>query len=383
MPSSASPPPTFEVYAQEPIARTLARLKLSPVAVGILFFLTVSLPLTIWASMAVADRPDYVGYFENISWSVSILTVFPLLVGTTLKYYQDIPELLGDILAKVADDCPELKKIAFRKFVAQRFGNRFAPGIFLLITLFLNYVYFRQLVLTFPGQGWITDGNLLRILFGTKTGLSALGVYASIVQVLLIYWVFNAAWNTYVVSCCLHRFFSDFGDHMSLEPLHPDRCCGLRRIGSLSMVISSVVFLLGLYLSLKVIDKIVVQGESLFVDIGNPLMLSCYAIVAPLVFFLPLSSAHKIMQRAKDSFLLPMARSYRDLVSSISGDPSERNIERAERLGALYFKLRRRIPVWPFDFRSLQAFFGAVIVPILPVALPFAVQLVQQIFGSD
>ena len=189
--------------------------------------------------------------------------------------------------------------------------------------------------------------------------------------------MFNVLWNTYVFTVCLNGFFTEFSDEISLEPLHPDGCCGLRRIRAVSMVFSSLLFIIGLYVSLKVIDKLVIQERSLFSDIGNPLFLSAYAIAAPLLFFLPLSAAHKVMQREKDRFLIPISRRYQQAVESLREDTKKDEFERVEKLGSLYYELHKRIPVWPFDFRSLQAFFAAVIVPVLPVLLPLAVHLIQ------
>ncbi len=138
-----------------------------------------------------------------------------------------------------------------------------------------------------------------------------------------------------------------------------------------------MLFLIGLYLSLKVIDKLAIQKLSLFSDIGNPVLLACYAIAAPLLFFLPLSAAHRVMQRERDRFLLPIAQEYKRAVSSFRADAGPDNVQRLEKYGSLYDDLKKRVPVWPFDFRSLQAFFGAVIVPVLPILLPVAVQFIQ------
>lgn len=374
----------FDVYRSEPLARAVAHFRLSPIALGILFFSTISLSLTLWGSFPTSDRKDILLYFENVSWSISILTILPLLLGISFKYYQDIPRLFADLLSQIGPECPNSKKRAFADSLARRFSNRFAPIAFLLISVILNYIYFFQLTDRYPRESWIIDGTLFNFLFASQNGFSAVGVYAAIIQVVLIYWLLNVAWTSYVLSSCLREYFFEFSEYISLDPLHPDRCCGLQAIGSLSMIFSSAVFLLGLYLSLKVIDKIVVQGRDLSGDIGNPVFLSCYAIMAPVLFFLPLSSAHRIMQREKDSFLLPMARSYRKLLSSLCDNPSDGDIRQAESLGTLYFKLCKRIPVWPFDVRSLQAFFGIVVVPIVPVALPFIVQLIRQLgFGVN
>jgi hypothetical protein len=249
----------------------------------------------------------------------------------------------------------------------------------LLTILPLNYLYFAQQVKLEAGRSWLTDGRWLSSLFGTETGLSAMGVYAAVVQVALIYWGLNIAWNTFVLVLCLNTFFTEFADEIRLEPLHPDGCCGLGKLRAVSTVLSALLFIIGLYLSLKVIDKLVVQDLPLFSDIGNPLFLSAYAIAAPALFFLPLSAAHRVMQSRKDAFLLPIAQDYQHAIRSLGEHATREEIERVEKLGSLYYDLQKRIPVWPFDFRSLQAFFCAVVVPVLPILLPLVVHLIKSL----
>src|SRR5712671_6685031 len=42
---------------------------------------------------------------------------------------------------------------------------------------------------------------------------------------------------------------------VKIRPLHPDHCCGLRKIGDVAMLLNLTLFVLGIYVSLKVIDK--------------------------------------------------------------------------------------------------------------------------------
>ena len=372
--------PRFEIYAKAPFVCWLARCRLHPATLGLLFFSSVSLPLTLWGSLIPQrkDIADFIGYFENLSWSISMLTIFPLLIGATFKFYQDIPELFHHLLSStITAHCPAERKAAFWQSITRQFSSAFAPSAILLIALPLNYIYYYQVIQNEAGKTWITDGRYLHVLFFADTGLSAIGVYSAVIQVALIYWLFYLGWNSYLLILALNRCFTEFSEEISLEPLHPDGCCGLGRLRTVSTELSAILFLVGLYLSLKVIDKLAIQKLSLFSDIGNPVLLACYAIAAPLLFFLPLSTAHRVMQRERDRFLLPIAQDFKRAVSSFREDTGPDTVQRLEKYGSLYDDLKNRVPVWPFDFRSLQAFFGAVIVPVLPILLPVAVQFIQ------
>jgi hypothetical protein len=52
-----------------------------------------------------------------------------------------------------------------------------------------------------------------------------------------------------------------------------------------------------------------------------------------------------------------------------------RFIESLSGLERLRDNLEKKIPVWPFDFRTLQAFFATIVVPLLPLVLPLVIQL--------
>ena len=165
-----------------------------------------------------------------------------------------------------------------------------------------------------------------------------------------IYWVLNLLWKGYVLAWGLRDFFNKRHFRIRVEPLHPDGVCGFRPIGNIASRLNVILFLLGLYLSLKVIDKIVIQQSSLVEDIGNPMMLCGYAILAPRSFFLPLGAAHNTMLEAKED----------SCGLSASGARSS-----------------------SADFKSLQAFFGTVVVPLLPVILPILIQLIIGVTAQE
>ncbi|UCD74598.1 MAG: hypothetical protein JSV91_12515, partial [Phycisphaerales bacterium] len=194
-------------------------------------------------------------------------------------------------------------------------------------------------------------------------------------------------WKGLVLAWSLSEFFNRRRFAMKIEPLHPDGACGLRPIAGASMTLNAILFLVGIYLSLKVIDKIIVQDLPLLSDIGNPVMLGAYAVLAPLVFFLPLAAAHRAMLERRNSFLRPLTRACEASILSIEAPKSDgggaEHIRSIAALEALRGQLRKRIPVWPFDFRSLQAFFGTIVVPLVPVLLPILTELIVRWASGD
>ena len=88
------------------------------------------------------------------------------------------------------------------------------------------------------------------------------------------------------------------------------------------------------------------------------------------------------MLNAKDRFLRPISARCHVLVQQIGAmKPDGHGVEHTISLSLLE-KLRddlnKTIPVWPFDFKSLQVFFGAVVVPLLPIIFPVLTKLLLQ-----
>lgn len=362
--------------------RVIVATGLTPIGLGIAFFLFVSLTLSIWANLSGQPKaePDYVSFFENISWSISIIFLFPFLVSLTLKYYQEIPSLfeyLQKHTALSAENQPDLDE--FYDWLDRRFNSYWVTGGALGLTIGLNLIYFVQ-TLNYDGPAdWMSNGELFRSVSEQGRGLTAVGLYAAVIQIVLIYWVLNLLWRGAVLAWGLHEYFNKRNFPIMIQPLHPDRCCGLRKIGDVAMLLNLILFILGIYISLKVIDKIVIQDSTLGADIGNPIMLGGYLILAPLFFFLPLGAAHRQMSDAKQKFLKPVSEKCEQLFVELANTSlDDKGLSAAQTFSALdaaIGRLHKEISVWPFDFRSIKAFVGAIVIPILPIVLPFAIDL--------
>lgn len=376
---------TLTVYRTEPLMRLIAKLRFTPITLGLAFLFVISLVLTFWADQTTPpDSPppedsNYLSYFKNISWSISILYLFPFVVALTLQYYQTIPRLFeylfNDIVGKNTN---HQDRKEFYQWLDKRFNFPHLWILFLSITLLLNWGYFYQIS---EELSWMTihPNEILKSIL--KVRLSPIGQFAAVIQIVLIYWVFNLLYRGSILAWGLHEFFNRRNFNINIDPLHPDGCCGLRPIGSTAMLLNMILFILGIYVSLKVIDKIVIQEGSLADDIGNPMMLGSYVIIAPLLFFFPLSSAHKKMREAKIRFILPVSQRCEVLFAQLTNQNLDNQgmsaVKTYSQINKIRTEMKREIAVWPFDFRSVQAFLATVVVPVLPVVLPFVAKLIE------
>ena len=364
----------FRVYSSEPLMRLFVALGATPARLAIAFFVLVSLTLTGGALWSTPEHPEpqFLKYLDNISWSVPILAIWPLIIGLTLHFYIEIPRLFLEV-TKFTNEREHERYTRFTIWMEKWFNSYLVRASIFLLACAMNGVYYYQL-LNSPEHSWISDGTLLREQLGTVRGFSVVGLYSALLQTFLSYLMLNLTWTSFVFSLGLRKYFNVYRFEINVEPLHPDRCCGLKRIGDVAMIVNTILFLFGIYLSLKVVDKIVVQGFPLWSDIGNPTLLLGYAILAPLMFFLPLTAAHRVMKDEKQRFLQIVSNARSALIRRLEKDFSTDLVADIAKTGTLFNELERKIPVWPFNFRSLELFFGTIIVPVLPIILPFLVK---------
>jgi hypothetical protein len=384
---SELPQPRLMVFRKEPLMRAIAAMGVSPVTLGIWFFIFVSLTLSVWATLTEPPPQAgvrYLSFFDNISWSISMIYLFPFVVSLTLKYYLEIPNLFVFLLDQTSQNQGNQTELdAFYAWLDRRFNSYWVTAGALALTIGLNLIYFHEILDQLGDPDWITGGKILGSLSKHGRGFTAVGLYAAFVQIVLLYWVINLIWRGVVLAWGLHELFNKRNFRVKIQPLHPDRCSGLSKIGDVAMLLNLTLFLLGIYISLKVVDKIVIQGSALGADIGNPLMLGGYLILAPLLFFFPLGAAHQQMNDARQKFLEPISqqrdRLFSELANASSDDKGLTAIQTFSALDTAIIRLHKDIPVWPFDFRSMQAFVGTVVIPIVPIVLPFATKF---IFGK-
>lgn len=376
------------IYKNEIILSQLVKeCKANPYTLGIGFFVAVPLFLTVWSIVNEYANSEhrsfsYITYIENISWSFSMFYLFPFILALTLAYYRAIPDLFfNQLIGKVV--IPKKKEDAkksadkdvddeflekYKKKFFDKFNHPWIPVAAILISTTLSFVYVDR-VRTNDFDGWMFESG----------SLTTVGVYAIVVQVFLGYWVLNLLFKALVFTILLNKLFDEEKFKINLDPVHEDNACGLRSIFRVTTMLNIMIFLGGIYLSLNVIDKLVVQEVGFSKDIVSPVMLALYALLAPFLFFLPLWAPHNAMLKKKQSFIEPVCQQLEDSINDIKhrNKCDESKIALVTKLREERLNLLKQIPVWPFDIRSLNAFFGAVIMPVVPTVLPFVVNAIS------
>jgi hypothetical protein len=371
------------LWDKEPLMRLLAG-KFTPVGLGIWFFVCISIPLCM---AAYRFQP---GFFDNISWSISIVFLFPFLFGLSLKYYQEVPKLFDHLFDDIVVAGTDDRKPEFYKWLDLRINNYAVTILILIFSLSLTLLFFYQKQLGCK-ESWMTDGYWLKILIKdgkNPCGFTGVGVYAALIQLVVTYWCMNLAFRAAICYWGLYEFFDNrekWNFQIKINVLHPDRCAGLGRIGDLAMLFNIIIFIIGIYVSLTVFDKIELQESKALADFTVPLYLGGYILLAPMMFFLPLGSARLRMKEAKIDFLRPISERSEQLVklsAADSRDESSQAVADFFEMDKLRIQIEKEIPVWPFNLKSFLKFSGAIVVPIMPPILTFLSDFVGRFFLS-
>ena len=363
------------IWEKEPLMRLLAA-KFTPVSLGICFITCISLPMCILAALY---QPTF---FINVSWSITVVFLMPFLVGLGYKYYMEIPKLFDHLFDNAFEDTPDEKRADFYRWLDTRFNHYAWTLLTLLVPFSLTLIFFYQKQSACT-HGWMIGGEWLN--FGSRgsdnCGFTGFGLIAALVQLVMSYWCANLALRAIICYWGLYELFENrkkWNFRVKINPLHPDRCCGLGRIGDVAMLFNVIIFIIGIYVSLTVIDKILLQHAAPFADITVPVYLGGYLLIAPLLFFLPLGSARLTMKQAKIDFLRPISDKCEQLATTSGTDSAVETspaVSAYFELDKLRIQLAKEIPVWPFDFKSFMQFAGAIVVPVSPVLGTLLIEL--------
>lgn len=322
-------------------------------------------------------QDDYVAFFQDLGLNYALLISLPslvvLLVSDERLLWTSLEEVRQDkVLVFSAESFNTLKErwnVYFRRINlgAQVVGA--AGGVVLAM------VTARKNVAAQDVSSWIANNHHLNL---------AGDLYVYCIA------VFYAVIILYVTRCVAISFFlravvRAADAPLSILPLHPDRCGGLRPVGRVGLRNQYTLTILGINLLLLLtvwyydmhrapsFGKILVAGGV------------AYLILGPIIFMAPLLPFREAMRTAKRRWKHQFAEvvrteidDLRDQIRAKQYDKlDEKLVDRLRKFGTAIDEL----PIWPFDSATLRKFGAAYLAPtvILPL-LASLVKVLQRLF---
>ncbi|MCJ8325319.1 MAG: hypothetical protein HRU29_15480 [Rhizobiales bacterium] len=340
----------------EPIMNLVAFMKLSPFSVSLLFLVFISLPISIWGYMSGQDSADLssLSFFENLSWPVAINFIFPLFLYVSLQFYYLLPRLMVSLV----DLCEvgasnNLPKNEIYNQITRWHRNKLIPRALIFIVFVFAVVNAGQL-LNQGFTGWMTEGVYFSFLSTQGSGFTGLGIFALCIEFVMMYWVLLFFIQNVMLIMAIKLVFHNRAWRVRYEPGHPDRCCGFKLVGDVALRTYIGLTILGVYLIIKIYDKIFIQDVALSDDFKGVIFVSIYLLIAPLLFHFLIFYCHKFMRRERAKLLEPVFLLYGKYIVGIQNISShktpEQLINNIVAQEQAITALGKRIPIYPFRF---------------------------------
>lgn len=299
--------------------------------------------------------------------------LYPLLAGVVFVVYRRIPFMFRDLIDSGVL-VPQRDQRSFFADLQKRCQSRIVN-----IAIVIGLIGF--------AIGWAivkTQQNFAdwtHVVSGCQTVASWYFIFIGTIGV---YVLLHFAFTIFVTFQAIHTVFVDPSRFkISLKFMHPDRCCGLRPLSKFVLRIGLLLAVLGFVNGVYIATSFYRLGTviELLQQIGPILSIAGYVIIAPLLFFLPLLPAHRVMRDSKHRFQLQISREFDRRFRDVSHRMANGKLDPTEHTQLEVLNSFQRyvdaFPVWPFDISTLGKFASMV---LLPVVLTIVGILLQKLF---
>lgn len=197
---------------------------------------------------------------------------------------------------------------------------------------------------------------------------NTISIYVLIRSILVLFPTGYIFWNMVTRMLLNINIYRKLLRSVHLHPLFPDNAGGLLPLGQYALRTSYLITIAGFIIVFFEVGVYLEQSfSSAWIAHFGFLI---YLILAPIVFFAPLGTAHTAMRSSKKHYLLEISNQFNQDISKtyleIRGEAGNLrdNIEKIEQLQRLY-KLIESFPVWPFDTSTIRKFLISASSPVI------------------
>jgi hypothetical protein len=288
-----------------------------------------------------------------------VLFIIPVVLGYYLWSFQAIDRVIQNLEASDVLDIDETEIEAINQIALNAYKPRWRK--FLAITSAVIFSLFVCLTRFKLSNSWTASHPLVISII---TLVTFVVVYMGSVLVL------NLIANIWILHHILKRELKR--KEFNINPLHPDRCGGLRSLSEYALKTAYLVAVLSIMTGF-IMFQFITRGDAqsywfIYLIIPLDILLSIVCFLGPLV------AAHRGMQKAKEELLHEIAKQfqvdYAQIHSSLTGDAADLK-KGAEKIKELreFYTLTNEFPVWPFDVKTFQRFLLTVSASLFPLLL--------------
>jgi len=363
------------LHNREWLSNILGRIRLTPLGVVMLMAainLVIDLPLALYfgALLPGAKSKGLAG--ESADWLYEFL-VHPVILGYFCWLQKAGEQLFAELARReIVESEAHLQEVLVK--CRKRLQNRWVSRICVVLSL----VFAGWFALAFAPSSVFSP-------YQSSPYPSWVTVHPAIVWVrspvifVVFYALTMAIYDLAVIVIALNDLLRN--QRIRVEPFNPDKAGGLGFIGRFSANLAYLIAVLGLLLSARM-----VQVPADLFDVRSYVFVSglaVYLLLAPLIFFLPLWTAHTGMVTYRNHLLTETATKLDSVLTQLrtlrreDADLIETSLNEFRQLDEVRVLITDQVPIWPFNTGSVRKFFGLTLSPLLPAAISIIIDRVQ------
>lgn len=305
---------------------------------------------------------------EPIAFTSDLL-VPSVLIGYYCWIQTAIPQVIQTLInEKIISLDDETRQLIERASSYMR--SKLLTRIILLISIGASFSFALSVPMSNPIYvGWVVVNPVIPWV---RSFFNVLSIYTGCM------FIIDVAILTYLLA----KIFN--GQSIKVKPSHPDNCGGLGVIGRFTSNMSYLIGVFGILVSISLLSNTMPAGiDSIKVYYLTKVgALIVYLLAAPVLFFVPLISAHLAMQKFRYTFLFDLGKEIDDEYaiiqesrSQLSADELDQKTKRINYYRELYLQAHD-FPVWPFYSQNFRSFFIFVSGTVLPGVMSVAFDVV-------
>lgn len=292
-----------------------------------------------------------IGVLESSTFMMVVIFIPIILIvlKEIFKKYEQTFQTLRDV-AKVSDE-------DYQEFVSISNWTIQSPSV----------IYFwigTWIVMIILGINFYNNPKPIDLI--DDVGISGL-IAMIIVYIVTSTIVISLSWYLIAIVRSIRRFTTM---PLDIRPLDPDNAAGLKPLSQLSFNLS-LVSLLGVA---GIMYAIFLGGRNIY-EPTTILFLACLVLLMFVLFLLPLTNAHNVMEDQKSKILKILsaehALAYKKIKEEIPKAGPSINADSLTELQGIaeLYDRANSMPVWPFDFRTITNLIAAIGLPLFLIFL--------------
>lgn len=331
-----------------------------PIPIGFLYFLLSAGGVSILGTLTgvfLRNNSQLTLVYKDYMNIINVGIIAPIGAGLLVNLYNKMKVAFPDLIENniIIDDSGEYEKLLLR--LSKLYTTKTAVYSALIISVLLNLYFMFKKSETWSG----IYGGVTAYYFRSLVVINYYMIMVILYKCIITTWAFRQIFDT--------KF------ELKLQPLHPDKCGGIKTIGSLSIAMHYFFQLIILFLTM-----IAVFNQNSIENFSFILLFLSIIIITIFSLFFSLYKAHDKMKKAKAEILHKLHLEFQKYYWRLNKNLADKSfqIKTADNLQSInkLYLLANKMPVWPFDIHSLARFFTTVSIPVL-------IFLIQMLTNAD